>query len=199
MWLGHHFEWSEIEVETARRTKNNIATDEIALAFKKMDHQIERFLLQGNMAWEVPTNAGIIAGSADAGATAAIWDDTGGAYASVQFGYGVLTDAGFDGPFDILLSNNLRAGLAKEHATGGAVPAKKAISDSFEIPLDNFHFTGIGAPTIHGLTVNGFPAPALNDGRWLMMKSDKNNFQVLEAFAPKLTIVEAMDVKRRHF
>ena len=199
MWLGHHFEWSETEVETARDSGNDIATREIELSLSKIDDQIERFLIQGNMAWEVPTNGGIEAIAADAGATADIWDTAGGPYAAIQKGYGVLTNAGFDGPFDLLMSDNLRAGMANEHSAGRGIPAKDAIADAFELPVANHHYTGIGAPVKDGLTVNGFPAPALNDGRWLMMKVDPNYFEVGEVFAPKLTIVPEMDIKRRYF
>ena len=197
MWLGHHFEWSEIEVETARRTKNNISTDEIGLAFRKFDKQIERFLLQGSMPWEVPTNVGLIAGATDSDSSATIWDTVGGPYVHAGNGYGILTNLGYDPPFTMLLSDNLRAGLANEHVAGGGESAKSVIRDAFEI--DNFQFTAIGANTRDGLTVNPLPAPAGDDGRWLMMKADAENFQLLEALPPTLTLVPEMDVKARSF
>lgn len=197
MWLGHHFEWSQIEVETARRTGNTISTDEIGLAFRKFDKQIERFLLQGSMTWEVPTNVGLIAGATDSNSTATIWDTNGGPYVHAQNGYGILTNLGYDPPFTMLCSDNLRPGLANEHVAGGGEPAKDVIAKSFGV--DNFQFTAIGANTLNGLTVNPLPAPALNDGRWLMMKADSENFQLLEAMPPTLTLVPEMDIKRRFY
>jgi hypothetical protein len=201
IWLAHHFIWSELEVETARRTGNQIETEEIRLAYQRMNKQIARLILQGNMTWEAPTVAGIIAGSTDAGATAPDWEDAGGPYAHMVFGYGVLTALGYAPPFTLVCGVDLRAGLAAEHSAGYGKSARAAITEAFE--LDGIHFEGrtLTGVTItdHDLVCDPFPVAAADDSRWILLKSDPNNFSILEVFPPKLTIVPEMDIKTRSY
>jgi len=199
IWFGHHFIWSELEVETARNTGNQISTEEIRLAYQRINKQIARLIINGNMAWEAPTVAGITAGSTDAGATALDWEDAGGPYAHMVFGYSILTALGYEPPFRLVCSQNLRAGLAAEHTAGYPTSARVAIAEAFE--LEGIHFEGVAAAaaTEHDIVCYPFIVPAADDGRWLLMKSDPNNFSILEVFPPKLTIVPEMDIKARSY
>jgi len=201
IWFGHHFIWTELEVETARRTGNQISTEEIRLAYQRMNKQIARLIIQGNMAWEAPTVAGIEATSGDAAAAAGDWEDAGGPYSHILLGYNVLTAAGFAPPFKLICGTDLRAGLAAEHAAGYAKSARAVITESFE--LDGIYFEGIcpfgTAITDHDLICYPLPVAAADDSRWIMLKSDPNNLSILEVFPPKLTIVPEMDIKTRSY
>ena len=201
IWFGHHFIWSELEVETARQTGNQISTEEIRLAYIRMNKQIARLIIQGNMAWEAPTVAGIEATSGDAAAAAADWEDAGGPYSHILLGYGVLNAAGFQPPYKLVCGENLRPGLAAEHAAGFAASARSVIMEAFEVESIHFEPNVTFGTTItdHDLVCEPIPVSAADDGRWFLLKSDPNNFSILEVFPPKLTIVPEMDIKTRSY
>ena len=201
MWLAHHFIWSELEVETARNTGNQISTEEIRLAYQRMNKQIARLIIQGNQTWEAPTIAGIEATAADSGATALDWEDAGGPYAHMVFGYSALTAAGYSPPFKLVCSTNLRAGLAAEHAAGYPTSSRTAITEAFE--LEGIYFEGIAAAAATDHDIACYPFEVSGDGatggRWMLLDSDPNNFSILETGPPKLTIVPEMDIKNRSY
>ena len=201
IWFGHHFIWSELEVETARQTNNQISTDEIRLAYRRINKQIARLIIGGNMTWEAPTVAGIEATSTDAVAAAGDWEDAGGPYSHILLGYGALNTAGYEPPYKLLCGENLRAGLAAEHAAGFAASARSVIMEAFEVESLHFEAQCPFGTTItdHDLVCYPMPVPAADDGRWFLMKSDPNNFSILEAFSPKLKIVPEMDIKTRSY
>lgn len=201
IWFGHHFIWPELEVETARQEGVPIATEEIRLSFERINKQIARLILGGNMTWEAPTIAGLNATSQDATAAVPDWEDAGGPYAQIIQGYGLLNIAGYKPPYKLLVGDNLRPGLAAEHAAGYAASSRSVIQEAFEVESIHFEAQCPFGTTItdHDLVCYPLAVPAADDGRWYLMKSDPNNFSILEAFAPKLTIVPEMDIRTRSY
>ena len=202
MWLGHHFEWSELEVENSRDTGNMISTDEIRLAFDRVNMQAARAIIQGSLGWEPPAITGILSGATanPTDLSAVYWKTpSGGPYAHAQSGYDALLDAGYSPPFTWLLGHNLRGGLASKDNDYSDRPTRSLIAEAFEI--DNIQFAPIKATAAlrNDLTVYPMTEPDSVDSRWLMYKQDINNFSVQEVFQPKLTIEEKMDIRRRRF
>lgn len=201
IWFSHHFIWPEIEVETARTEGVPIATEEIRLSLERINKQIARLIMQGSMGWEVPDITGLNAAAQDATAAVPDWEDAGGPYAQIIQGYGLLNIAGYQPPYKLVVGENLRPGLAGEHAAGYAASARSVLQEAFEV--ESIHYEAqcpFGtAITPHDLVCYPMAVPAADDGRWMLMKSDPNNFAILEAFPPKLTIVPDMDIKSRSY
>ena len=196
-WLGYHFEWSELEMEIARQSGNKVRMDDIRFAYEHLDRQIERAFWQGSMVWDRYAVPGIIGTEVDALASAPDWDDAGGPYEHAKIGWGVMHDSGFDGPYTWVMSRNLQKGMFARDLATEPHSAKNAIMEAWEI--DKMVFVGQGAPAQDANTINAFPAPGADDGRWVMFKADKNNALIQEVFAPKLTVIPEMDQKRKKF
>lgn len=201
VWFAHHFIWPELEVETARQEGVPISTEEIRLSLNRIDKQIARLIMMGNMTWEAPTITGLNSAAQDATAAVPDWDDAGGPYAQIIQGYGLLNTAGYEPPYKLVVGDNLRPGLAAEHAAGYAASSRSVIMEAFEVESIHVEAQCPFGTTItdHDLVCYPMAVPAADDGRWMLMKSDPNNFSILEVFAPKLTIVPEMDIRTRSY
>ena len=201
IWYSYHFEWKEIDVESARRNGVPLQSDDIRLAMARMDKAIERLIIQGSMSWDPVDISGLKSGATDVDAALDdnYWNTQGEPYNHALAGYSDLIDAGYEPPFVWVLSSNLRPGLAQKDNDYSDRPSRALIADAFGIERFVFLPASSSSPSKNDLTIYPMFTPAGDDGCWMMMKADRNNFALQEVSPPRLTIIPEMDVKTRTY
>lgn len=200
--FGYHFEWKEIDVASSRRSGTPLQETDIAESLSKMTKAIERFVLQGTMAWEAPDINGLLSNATDVGPTVALdavyWNSVGGPAEHARAAYQVLNDNGFDPPYTWVLSANLRPGMSNFNSDYNDRIASEVVKEmGFEKTV--FVPAKATAATRYDTTIYPMKTPVADDGAWAAMKVDKNNFSVLEVSPPVLALNPVMDMKSRSF
>ena len=174
--LAYDLHWSDLEVETARRTGSSIQTDEMALANMYMDQAIERFIISGSMSWETPDVSGLLASATDVGGYTALdavfWDTpAGGPSAHAKAMYGAMNALGLRPPYTWVLGENLRKGIADLNASTSDRSSRELIKDLYEVDRIIFVPIAAAAATELDTTIKPFPVAAGDDSRWFAFPS----------------------------
>jgi len=189
------FSIPRVQVEMARQQNKDIWADNIAVALKHLDLDIAHLLLEGSHSWDKVVVNGLRDGGTDIGATtdALLWGTVTKPYANAAACWAAMNTAGFEGPYNWIVSDNLAIYLKTKYGAGDPIE-EELVQGAFDVTI---FYEDIGTST--ELTTYPIAPASANDGVFFWVKSDPGVFYLAEVFPPKVTINPVLNERLNSF
>jgi hypothetical protein len=192
-WMRFKFEIPYQEMESARLSGVPYWSQYVTAAMTKLDHEIERLIIQGVDADEdSPSINGMFDSGSDmnnATCDAALWNTAPAPITHCGQAVNAMVAAGFEPPYNWILSINLLSGMKQLHNAASDLSCEDICRTNYNINGVFYGRTG----TTTDLITYSFPTPATDDALYLMFKPDVQNFRLAQVFAPRIKMNPELD------
>jgi len=185
------FSIPRVQVEMARQQGKSIWADNIAVALKHMELTIAHLVLEGSYSWDKVSINGLRDGGTDIGATTDgdVWGTVTKPWTNAAECWQAMNAAGFTGPYNWIVSNNMAQYLKKKYGAGD--PSEWSIVEGdFEATI---YLEDMGTST--ELTTYPIAPASADDGVFFWIKSDPSVFYLAQVMAPTVSLNPTLNEK----
>lgn len=189
------FSIPRIQVEMARQQGKDIWADSVAVALKHMELTLAHLILEGSYSWDKVAINGLRDGGTDIGATTDgdAWGTVTKPYTNASECWIAMNDAGFEPPYNWIVSNNVGTYLNMKYGAGDP-PEKELIASAFDVTI---YLEDIGTST--ELTTYPIAPASADDGVFFWVKSDPSVFYLAQVMPPTVSLNPTLNAKENAY